>query len=78
MFPQVNVSIRWLNDKFGVTKGIENIIKKIHRLYKSSIRSSSQENTVKYKICKVALRKYLKSGEESCYHQMFDDTKQSA
>ena len=77
MFPLVYVS-RWrLKDKPWVTKGIKNSIKKNHRLYRSSIRNSNQENTKNYMMYKVVLRKCLKSAEESYYHQLFDDTKQS-
>ena len=76
-FPLVNVSRRRLKDKPWVTKGIKNSIKKSHRLYRSSIGNSSQEHITKYKMYKIVLRKCLKFAEESYYHQLFDDTKQS-
>ena len=77
MFPLVNVSRRRLKDKPWVTKGNKISIEKSHRLYRSSIRKSSQENTMKYMMYKVVLRKCLKSAEKSCHHQLFNDTKQS-
>ena len=76
-FPLVNVSRRRLRDKPWVTKGIKNSIKKSHRLYRSSIGNSSQENITKYKMYKIVLRKGLKFAEEPYYHQLYDDTKQS-
>ena len=58
----------------GDTKCIIDSIEKSHRVYRSSIGNSSQENIMKYKMYKTVLRKFP---EESYYHQLFDDTKQS-
>ena len=77
-FPVVQVSRKRLKDKAWVTKGLKISIKTNHRLYRSTLRETDPRHVIKYKTYKNELRKRLKAAEERYYHQLFDDTKNSA
>ena len=74
----MQVSRKRLKDKAWVTKGLKISIKTNHRLYRSTLRETDPRHIIKYKTYKNELRKCLKAAEEKYYHQLFDDTKNSA
>ena len=77
-FPLVRLSRRRSHDRPWVTTELKEKIKKNHKLYKSSIRTPSSDNYIRYKEHNLTLKRCLKDAETSYYNTIFDNKKNSS
>ena len=75
-FPIVKVSRKRSKDKPWITKGIKISIRKLHILYKKSLKSPNYSEN--YHIYVTNLRKIIKSAQTNFYKEIFDSKTMSA